>query len=340
MRPLPELRLSLQHAAALLLAMLIGLSGCSLRPPAGATSTPPAPSPVLPTDTPAPLTPRVILVAPAEGDPGVAQQVEAALVGLASAAQLEFVRQAALPDGSASAIALLVALPPDPGLQAWSQANPEVQAAGFGIPGLQPGANLTVIAPEGLRYDQLGFALGYMAALTTPEYRIGALALDALPQSLSLVRGFVAGGTYYCGLCRPLHPPYLAYPALLGSAPLDPAAEGISVLILAPAPATAAEVGITASAGYALMGVGEPSAQLAPLWLASADFDVAGALALLWERTQARADGITLPLGICLHTIDGGRVSAGRLALTEQVIAELVAGRIDTGIDPVTGQPR
>jgi len=259
---------------------------------------------------------------------------------LAAAAQVEFVRQATLPEGEAKAIALLVALPPDPGLQAWAQAHSDVQAAGIGIPGLQAAANLSLIAPDGLRYDQLGFSLGYLAALTAPEYRIGALARDASSQSLSLARGFVAGGTYYCGLCRPLHPPYLGYPALLEAAPSDPAAAGVTTLLLAPAPVTAAEAGIDASTGFALVGVGEPSAELAGLWLASADFDVKGALALAWEQAQAGSGGGTWPLGIRIHTIDANRVSAARLALAEALIAELVAGRVDTGIDPATGQPR
>ena len=320
--------------------MMVALSGCQLRPQPVATPTAPGPSPALPTYTPPPVTPRVVLVAPAEAEATLAQQVEAALQVLASTARMEFSRQAALPEDEANAIALLVALPPDPGLQAWAQAHPDVQAAGIGMPGLQAAANLSVIAPEGLRYDQLGFALGYLAALTTPEYRIGALARDASPQSLSLVRGFVAGGTYYCGLCRPLHPPYLGYPALLDIVPDDPVAAGVSTLLLFPTPATAAEAGFHTSTGFALVGVGEPSAEVAPLWLASADFDVEGTLTFLWEQTLAGNGGGMWPLGIRVHTLDGARVSAGRLALVEALITELVAGRVDTGVDPATGQPR
>ncbi|MBM3123311.1 MAG: hypothetical protein FJZ97_14165 [Chloroflexi bacterium] len=339
MLPAATLHLIPRHLAAALLTVMLSLSGCQLRPPPAATPTSSAPSPALATGTPPP-TPRVILVAPAETPASLAQQAEAALQSLASTAQMEFVRQAALPGGELNAIALLVALPPDPGLLAWAQAHPEVTSAGLGIPGLQSTPNLSVIAPDGLRYDQLGFALGYLAALLTPEYRIGALARDASPQSLSLARGFVAGGTYYCGLCRPLHPPYLGYPELLDSAPIDPAAAGIRALLLAPVPTAPAEAGIGGTTGFVLMGMGEPSAQLAPLWLASADFDVAGTLALLWEATQTGAASVSLPLGIRLHSVDPVRVSPGRLALAEMLIAELVAGRVDTGIDPATGQPR
>lgn len=340
MRPTASLHLIPRYLASVFLALMLSLSGCQLRPPSAAIPTSPSPSPSLPTDTPPPPIPRVIMVAPDEAPASLAQQVEAALQSLASTAQMDFARQATLPEGEPSVIALLVALPPDPGLQAWAQAHPEVTAAGIGIPGLPSTPNLSVVAPDGLRYDQLGFALGYLAALLTPEHRIGALARDTSPQSLSLARGFVAGGTYYCGLCRPLHPPYLGYPALLDAAPGDPAAAGIRALLLAPAPAAAAEAGISATTGFVLMGMGEPSAQLAPLWLASADFDVAGTLALLWEATQTGVGSVSLPLGIRLHSVDPVRVSPGRLALTEKLIAELVAGRVDTGIDPATGQPR
>lgn len=340
MRPRPGPRLLQHPALAALLPILIGLAACSLRPSIGATPpVPTAPPATLPTITPTPATPRLVLVAPQGAETGLAQQVETALQSLAASASLEFVRQPTLPDGDAP-IALLVALPPDPGVQAWSLAHPEVQSAGFGIPGLQAAPNLSRVAPEGLRHDQLGFALGYLAALITPEYRIGALALDASPSSLSLVRGFVAGGTYYCGLCRPLHPPYLGYPALLDSAPADPAASGIRVLLLAPAVTAPADAGISTSSGLSLMGVGEPGAQMESLWLASADFDVAGALENLWQQTQTGTGGVALPLGIRMHSVDVARVSPGRLALTERLIADLVAGRIDTGVDPATGQAR
>jgi hypothetical protein len=268
----------------------------------------------------------------------LAKQVQVALQELAVAAEMGFSSLETLPDGEAAEVALLIALPPDSGLQAWAESHPGVQTASLGIAGLQPASNLSVIAPDGIRYDQLGFALGYLAAMVTPEYRVGALALESSAANLALARGFVAGGTYYCGLCRPVHPPYVEYPAYLEGMPANLAAEGLSTLLVAPQPLSLTDLGLPASSEVALVGLGEPAGELAPAWIASADFDVAAALGAAWTQSQSGQGGTTIPLNIRFHSVDPSVVTEGRLALAEALLADISAGLIDTGVDPLTGE--
>ena len=336
----PPARLAMHVKRALLAGALLALVvGCTR--PQAATPTPtnsPA-SPAVPTSTPTPTAPRAILVAPAAGaDAALAAQAESALQALAEGAAMEFTSLQALPeeDGGTK---LLVALPPDQGLQAWADAHPDAQTVSLGIPGLQPTSNLTLIAPDGIRYDQLGFALGYLAAMVTPEYRVGALALDASASSIALARGFVAGGTYYCGLCSPIHPPYVEYPAYLAGT-ADLAAESISTLLVAPQPQSILDLGLPSHSEMAFMGVGEPASDLAATWIASAGFDVDAALEAAWTQIQSGQAGTAIPLGIRFHSIDTEAVSEGRLGLAEAVLADLSAGVIDTGVDPLTGELR
>jgi hypothetical protein len=256
---------------------------------------------------------------------------------LAASEAMEFTSLEALPKDDAAEVALLVALPTDPGLQAWAESHPEVQTVSLGIPGLKPTPNLSVVAPDGIRYDQLGFALGYLAAMVTPEYRVGALALDTSPATLALTRGFVAGGTYYCGLCRPVHPPYVEYPAYLEGKPADLGAEGLSTLLVAPQPQSLSELGLAADSAIAFVGVGDPAGDLASTWIASADFDVAAALEAAWTQAQDGQVGTTISLGIRFHSVDPAVVSEGRLRLAEALLSDLSAGVIDTGVDPLTG---
>jgi len=328
------------RSALLLLASMALTSSCSLErasTPTPAVSTPTA-SP--PTSAPVSAPLRVILVAPDAAETAIAEQAELALQALASGSGMFFERVDALPDGEESAIMLVVAVAPDLGLQSWAEANPQVQTAALGIAGLQATPNLSRIAADGLRYDQLGFALGYLAAMVTSEYRVGALARDTSPPTLALARGFVAGGTYYCGLCRPLHPPYVAYPVLLEGTDADLASAGLTTLLVAPPPVSLADLGLAPSAGLGLVGPGAPPANLAGAWIASADFDVDGAVRLLWEGVQRGQGGATYPLAIRYHSVDVNRVSEGRLRYAEALLEDLAAGRIDTGIDPVTGQTR
>ena len=286
----------------------------------------------------------MILVAPTiAGDAtgaALVAQAQAALEQLAVTAEMEFSTLEALPEDEAAGVALLVALPPDPGLQPWAETHPAVHTVSLGIAGLQPAPNLTAISPDGIRYDQLGFALGYLAAMVTPEYRIGAVVLDASVANLALARGFVAGGTYYCGLCRPVHPPYVEYPAYLEGRPANIAAEGLSALLVAPQPQSLTDLGLPANSDVALVGVGEPASDLAPSWIASGDFDVAAALEAAWTQAKTGQGGTTIPLGIRFHLVNTSVVSEGRLALAESLLADISAGLIDTGVDPLTGELR
>jgi hypothetical protein len=286
----------------------------------------------------------MVLVAPTmAGDAAgtaLIAQAQAALEELAVAAEMEFSSLEVLPDDEAAGVALLVALPPVPGLQAWAETHPAVHSVSLGIAGLQAASNLSVISPEGIRYDQLGFALGYLAAMVTPEYRVGAVVLDASVANLALARGFVAGGTYYCGLCRPVHPPYVEYPAYLEGRPANLAAEGLSTLLVAPQPQSLADLGLPANSEVALVGVGEPASDLAPSWIASGDFDVAAALEAAWTQAKTGQGGTTLPLTIQFHSVDESVISEGRLALAEALLADISAGLIDTGVDPLTGELR
>ena len=306
------------------------------------TATPTEPTATLPTTspTPAPVPPQIILVAPGAADARIAGQAELALQDLAAGAGAEFVRQDSLPVDDPAGIMLLVAVSPDPGLQSWADSHLAVQTVSLGIVGLQATANLSLIAPDGIRYDQLGFALGYLAAMVTPEYRLGALALEPSPANLSLARGFVAGGTYYCGLCLHAHPPYEAYPLLLDGRGVDLAALGVTTLLVAPPLASLADLGLTSSSGTALVGLGDPPGEIAPSWIASADFDLAAAIGAAWAQAQSGQSGTTIPLGIYFHSVDSALISEGRLRLAEALLADMAAGRIDTGVDPLTGQPR
>jgi hypothetical protein len=335
------LRLPTRAKVALFAAAVLAVSvGCTSRPVL--TSTPPDISPIVPTSTATepPAIPQFILVAPDGADASIAEQAEVALQDLASGAGAEFARLNALPAEAPAAIELLIALPPDPGVQNWAETNPTVRLATLGIPGIQAAESLSVLAPDGFRYDQLGFALGYLAAMVTPEYRLGALALEPSAESLSLARGFVAGGTYYCGLCRPAHPPYEGYPVLFDGPGPQLTSSGVKALLVAPPPTSLSDLGLNATSGLAFLGPGGAFSSEAPSWIASADFDVAGTINALWTQLQAGQTGTVMPLGIRYHTVDAARVSEGRLLLAEAILEDLAAGRIDTGVDPLTGNLR
>jgi len=107
---------------------------------------------------------------------------------------------------------VVVVLQSDPGLAGLVKEAPNVQFVAVGIPGLQPGSNLSLIGPEGFRPDQQAFMAGYVAAILTFDWRVGVLTQGDTNGGQLVQDAFNNGVRFFCGLCRPAHPPYLAYP--------------------------------------------------------------------------------------------------------------------------------
>lgn len=60
-------------------------------------------------------------------------------------------------------------------------------------------------------YQQTAFLAGYSAAILTSDYRTGFLGL-AGSEIPGIYDSFASGMTYFCGLCSPRFPPFIAYP--------------------------------------------------------------------------------------------------------------------------------
>ncbi len=76
-----------------------------------------------------------------------------------------------------------------------------------------PPENLILLDPTGTEPAYRAFLAGYLSTLLSPNWRGVMVAPAPLMETLR-ARAFVAGGRYYCGLCRPPKPPVLAYPRL------------------------------------------------------------------------------------------------------------------------------
>ncbi len=119
----------------------------------------------------------------------------------------------------------MVALPPDPGIANLAAANPQAQFLAVGIPGVTVTSNLSQIGSDGERPDQQGFLAGYLAAVITPDWRVGVISQSDSPAGKAAQNGFTNGVIFYCGLCRPSYPPFIQYPILVDlAAGTDPQA--------------------------------------------------------------------------------------------------------------------
>ena len=305
-----------------------------------------------PLPSPTALPARVILLAPAGSDPAVAGEMQSLLDELAVQEGYTLEVKAELSEGDfGDNLKLVVALPPDTGIANFAAAHPSTQFLAVGIPGVQPGGNLAVIGAGGDRPDQQGFLAGYIAAVVTPDWRVGVISQGDTGAGRAARQGFLNGAIFFCGLCRPAYPPFVQYPnyyevsSTASQTDKQAAADyligqGVKTVYVYPAVADEALLSYLAQAGVNLIGSGIPPASLQNNWIASIGVDWLSAVQEAWTNwiNGEQTGNGTTPLGI--SNANPNLFSPGRQDLVERILADLTAGYIDSGVDPVTGEPR
>lgn len=337
--------------------LLTACGGREPEPPAGQTpqpalTQPPASSTPPPTVTPTAPPSLVILYAAPDADPDLLAAVEPVVSELASQAGLRFeTRAGPLISPLPQDVRMLIALPPDPGLTELAAANPGVSFLAVGVPGLQPAANLTLIGAEGERPDQQGFLAGYLAAVITPDWRVGVVSAPETPAVKAARSGFTNGAVFYCGLCRPAYPPFVQYPFYidLPATAGQPEYQALADALVANAVKTTyVSPGISdplfyetlALAGLQVLGEIAPPPGATGQWVASIGPDWATAVRQAWPGLLDGQGGQSLPAPVGFSNANPALFSPGRQDLVRRMLDDLLAGFIDTGIDPQTGEPR
>ena len=113
-------------------------------------------------------------------------------------------------------------------IEAINQQLPGLKIVAVDVSGLNPGlVNVHAVTSEGGTLEQRAFLAGYALALTTADYRVGVLTLSGDDLGNRARDSFIVGARYFCGLCKPLYPPFISqpyYPLYAEmSAPTDPA---------------------------------------------------------------------------------------------------------------------
>lgn len=343
----------------ILLLLLIGLSACRVKETEAIdpilTTVVTTNEPILPTDTPVPSpTPQpgvVILLAPAGSDTGMAVAAKDLLTELAMGDGLIFQESMELsPEVWESDVRLLVALAPDPGLSALAAEHPNTQFLAIGVPDLQPAPNLSVLGVGESGSDQQGFVAGYLAAVITQDWRIGVISRSDSSAGKVAEAGYVNGAIFYCGLCRPAYPPFYQYPVLAGvpagasQADQQAAADillgsAVQTVYIAPGVGDIALLEYLAERGVNMIGSVSPPAQVQNNWVATIQVDWTQAVREAWPRWMNGEGGLLLEGGLEITDRNESLFSPGRQLYVERMLADLLAGFIDTGVDPNTGEP-
>lgn len=201
---------------------------------------------------------------------------------------------------------------------------PEADAAGAQV--LRPGA----AAPEAR-----AFLAGEIAVLITEDWRAGLVGVE---DEQNLAQAFTDGGRYFCGLCRPLHPPFVAYPQY-ALAPANASAEewgatvarlrqaGVTTFALTPAALQAYQAGTLTLptnaqiiALDAVDGDGEGEN-----FIAAVAPDVAAGLDALWAHPETQE--ALLPVRV--QVFDPAVLTPGKQRVVEETRALLEEGLVE-----------
>lgn len=318
-------------------------------------STPEATPTPIPTDTPIPTptftatpsTPLAILVIPPDLDLAMYDLYQSTVYNLAQQAGFRFqVRNTLSELDLEPALRVVIALQPDPGpgIAALAAAAPQTQFLAINIPGLTAGGNISVLAND-VQTDIVAFMAGYIGAMIIDDYRIGMIYPDGNAEALSALDAYTNGMVYFCGTCQK----YYLYQDEYGNAldfpqsiqiPADeaPANYGgyavyliqrrkVNYIYVYPDVATPELLAYVGSSGAVQVG-STPQGGIPLYWAASIGADTIGAIQAAWPNLVAGQGGQAVQSPLALTNVDPNLLSPGKQAQAEQVLADLLAGRI------------
>jgi hypothetical protein len=349
------------HGYYLLVSILfsLGLSACSS---GGPVATPvisptyaPPPTQTTPIDvavatfTPTPSTAQVVLIALPGSDESKTAALQETLADLAAQDGLSFETVTDLGDLQFTPDTRLVAaVPPDPGIADLAETNPTIQFLAVGFPEVEVASNLSVIGADGERLDQQGFLAGYLAAVITQDWRVGTISQFDSPDGKAARNGFANGVIFFCGLCRPAYPPFIQYPVFVdlpSGGDLQTVVDtlvgnAVKTVYVAPGVGDNTLLEALAQAGIQIIGNSTPPEQVANQWVASISIDEMGSVRQIWPRLLAGEGGLNLSTPLFLSERNAALFSLGRQRLVDKMLTDLLAGYVDSGVEPKTGEMR
>jgi hypothetical protein len=317
------------------------------------TPTQPPTETLPPAPTSTPLPPLAVLLAPPGSDTAQVQAFQSALSDPITEAGLIWQVRPSLSQADLTPeLRLVVVLPPDPGVASLASAAPGTQFLSVAIPGVEPAANLSVIAASSERPDQLGFIAGVIATMITSEWRVGVIGLSDNVASKSAENAFINGGTYFCGLCLQAYPPFYDYPLVANLPATASTAEWheignymidhmVQTIYIVPGAGDAGMFDALAQANVNVIGENLPSESMRAHWAVSLrPTEILPVVLELLPDVLDGKTGVKVSLPLTFLDANPDLFTPGRQRLAQKILDDLLAGFIDTGIDPATGENR
>lgn len=325
----------------LLILFTFVLGACGQKTPDAPTAIPsetPTPAPTL---TPTPSTPLAILVVPADMDKESSDLYQKTAYDLAQASGFRFQVRNTLSanDVLDSTLKVVIVLPPDPGIATLAAAAPQAQFMAVNIPDITAGGNISVLASE-TQSGTSAFLAGYVAAMLTDDYKIGMIIPKDNADAQQALKAFGNGMIYYCGLCRPFYFQEWTYPQFI-EIPTDaaPSTYGayadyliiqrkVGMIYVYPDVATNDLLTYIGTTGVWSIANAMPTQRPSGFVMAMQP-DIVKAIQSAWPNLVAGTGGVNVQSPLGLTGVDSALLSPGKQRLVEQVLLDLIEGRIN-----------
>lgn len=295
--------------------------------------------------TATPAAPTIIFTYGSEVDPFAISQTQAALEQLVADSPMKLVIQNDLSlEMLTPNVEVVVGVGPTLNLEELARSAPEISFIAVNDPAAQPAENLSVIGD--LRGDQQrqAFMAGYLAAVVSEDNKVAVLVPGEPENSDFILESFITGARFFCGWCRPLYPPYNAFPqwetlsvesANAGFEPIIDTLKlkGVEILYVPGSVATSELLSYLAEVNIKVIGDTSPD-QLRNNWVGTVKADPGSALLLLWDDLLAGLEAKQISPQIILDDTDSGLVTEGRYRIFEEMAADLQAGIVSPGEAP------
>ncbi len=323
-----------------MLALLVSACGTQTTPTVEPTVT--ATSAPEPTATQP--NPMAMLVIPADLSDTLSETYQKTIYDLARQSGLRFqVRNALTPADLESNVRVVVALPPDPGIAELAAAAPGTQFLAVNIPGITAGGNVSTIGGAGDNPDIPAFLAGYIASMLATDYRIGMIGEKDSAGSDIATLAYANGRQFYCGLCNPVAPPWYEYPIAVDMPAGVPEGEAnayadalkdrlVQVAYIYPTVQIPSQVNYIASLGMWMIGENHPPEDARANWIATIQPDWITAVQSAWSDIVSGSGGKSYPSPLTLTDINPDLLSEGRQRLAQQMLDDLLSGRVGTGV--------
>lgn len=297
---------------------------------------------VLETEMPTEVIPsRVILVAPLGTDPQMLSGIQDLLSTLSRDAGLVFVTQELLTNEPwKEPVRIVIMMEDVPDLMDLVNAHPDVQFLSLFDAGDFQAPNLSSVSKTIEDLQKQAFLAGYLAAVVTPDYRVGVITSGGDELGQIATDSFFTGAQYFCGLCNSRFGPIEYYPKMaIVSDPISAQSWQAAVdLLLSRAVTTVyiqSEVISPDLVNYlfdnnvrVISPVIMPEFTADENWLATLSFDPLPGIQMLFPDLVSGKGGLSAASRIVLIYTDSGSISEGRMDLIQKTLDELLNGYI------------